>query len=89
MRDNKESPFTLRSELSFPAKANNSVVLPDPGGPKSKVILVIKLKALVSGQMQYSKPDWVVQRGKGSLLPARFDDSTDIMKDGQRPLPTR
>lgn len=31
--------FTFRSEVSFPAKAINRVVFPEPGGPKSKVIL--------------------------------------------------
>lgn len=36
--------FTLRSGSSFPAKANNNVVFPELGGPKSNVILQITHK---------------------------------------------
>lgn len=31
--------LTFRSESSFPARANSSVVFPELGGPKSNVIL--------------------------------------------------
>lgn len=80
--------LTSNSGSSFPAKARSNVVFPELGGPKSRVILQTRGRNHLSCSFNQEKRKVGIKFLHYSCSPSWFDDSTNIMKNWQRFLPT-